>query len=88
MIEPNNHSFTDDQNEKIIESLKYEMSSLKFQLKKKDEWICLGSAGNGVTPFFLSGYHGHPYRPWVIHRGLRELQDFALRATDILGDVG
>jgi hypothetical protein len=49
---------------------------------------CFGSAGNGVTPFFLSGYHDHPYRPWVIHRGLRELQDFALRAADILRDVG
>lgn len=39
MTEPNNHSFTDNQDEKIIDSLKYEISSLKFQLKKKDERI-------------------------------------------------
>lgn len=50
--------------------------------------LCLGSAGNGVTPFFLSEYDDHLNRPGVIHRGLRELQDFALRAADTFGRVG
>jgi predicted RNase H-like nuclease (RuvC/YqgF family) len=39
MTEPNNHTPTDNQNEKIIDSLKYEIASLKFQLTKKDDRI-------------------------------------------------
>jgi predicted RNase H-like nuclease (RuvC/YqgF family) len=39
MTEPNNHAPTDDQNEKIIDSLRYEIASLKSQLKKKDDRI-------------------------------------------------
>ena len=39
MTEPNNHTPTDNQNEKIIESLRYEIADLKFQLKKKDDRI-------------------------------------------------
>jgi predicted RNase H-like nuclease (RuvC/YqgF family) len=39
MTEPNNQSRTDNQNEKIIDSLKNEIASLKFQLKKKDDRI-------------------------------------------------
>jgi predicted RNase H-like nuclease (RuvC/YqgF family) len=36
MTEPNNQSLSDNQNERIIDSLKYEIASLKFQLTKKD----------------------------------------------------
>jgi hypothetical protein len=39
MTQPNNHTPTDSQNEKIIDSLKYEIASLKFQLTKKDDRI-------------------------------------------------
>ena len=39
MTESTTQSTTDIQNEKIIESLKYEISSLKSQLKKRDERI-------------------------------------------------
>ena len=39
MTEPNNQSFTDNQNEKIIDSLRYEIASLKFQVTKKDDRI-------------------------------------------------
>jgi len=39
MTEPNNQSPTDNQNEKIIESLRYEIADLKSRLKKKDERI-------------------------------------------------
>jgi predicted RNase H-like nuclease (RuvC/YqgF family) len=39
VTEANNHSFTDTQNEKIIDSLRNEIESLKFQLMKKDDRI-------------------------------------------------
>ena len=39
MTQPNNYTPTDNQNEKIIDSLKYEIASLKFQLTKKDDRI-------------------------------------------------
>ena len=39
MTEPNNQSRTDNQNEKIIDSLRYEIASLKSQLKKRDDRI-------------------------------------------------
>ena len=39
MTESNTQSHTDDQTEKIIDSLKYEIASLKSQLKKKDDRI-------------------------------------------------
>ena len=39
MTEPNNHPLTDNQTEKIIEFLKYEIASLKSQLTKKDDRI-------------------------------------------------
>ena len=39
MTELNNHTPTDDQNEKIIDSLRYEIASLKFQITKKDDRI-------------------------------------------------
>ena len=39
MTEPNNHFGTDSQNKKIMESLKNEIASLKFQLTKKDDRI-------------------------------------------------
>ena len=37
MTEPNNQSPTDTQNEKIIESLRYEIADLKSRLTKKDD---------------------------------------------------
>ena len=39
MTEPNNHTPTDNQNEKIIESLRYEIADLKSALRKKDDRI-------------------------------------------------
>ena len=39
MTNPNTQSPTDNQTEKIIESLKYEIESLKSRLKKKDDRI-------------------------------------------------
>ena len=39
MTEPNNQSTTDNQNEKIIESLRYEIADLKSALRKKDDRI-------------------------------------------------
>jgi predicted RNase H-like nuclease (RuvC/YqgF family) len=39
MTEPNNQSPTDTQNEKIIESLRYEIADLKSALRKKDDRI-------------------------------------------------
>ena len=39
MTEPNNHIPIDNQNEKIIESLRYEIVDLKSALRKKDDRI-------------------------------------------------
>ena len=39
MTESNIQSPTDKENEKIIDSLKYEISNLKFQLTKRDDRI-------------------------------------------------
>ena len=39
MTEPNNHDPTDNQNEKIIESLRYEIADLKSRLTKKEDRI-------------------------------------------------
>ena len=39
MTEPNIHTLTDNQNEKIIESLRYEIADLKSALRKKDDRI-------------------------------------------------
>ena len=39
MTEPNNQSPTDTENEKIIESLRYEIADLKSALRKKDDRI-------------------------------------------------
>ena len=39
MTEPNNSIPTDNQNEKIIESLRYEIADLKSALRKKDDRI-------------------------------------------------
>ena len=39
MTESNTQSLTDNQNEKIIESLRYEIADLKSDLKKKDDRI-------------------------------------------------
>ena len=39
MTEPNNHTLTDNQNEKIMDSLRNEIVSLKFRLTKKDDKI-------------------------------------------------
>ena len=39
MTDPNNHTPTDTQNEKIIESLRYEIADLKSALRKKDDRI-------------------------------------------------
>ena len=39
MTEPNNHTFTDNQNEQTLNSLRNEIESLKFQLKKKEDRI-------------------------------------------------
>jgi len=39
MTTPNTQSPTDSQTEKIIDSLKYEIESLRSQLKKKDDQI-------------------------------------------------
>ena len=39
MIDPNNHTPTDNQSKQALSSLKNEIESLKFRLKKKDERI-------------------------------------------------
>ena len=39
MTEPNDQSPTDTENEKIIESLRYEIADLKSALRKKDDRI-------------------------------------------------
>jgi predicted RNase H-like nuclease (RuvC/YqgF family) len=39
MTDPNNHTPTYNQNEKIIESLRYEIADLKSALRKKDDRI-------------------------------------------------
>jgi hypothetical protein len=39
MTEPNNSTLTDNQNEQILNFLRDEIGSLKFQLKKKDDRI-------------------------------------------------
>jgi predicted RNase H-like nuclease (RuvC/YqgF family) len=39
MTTPNNQSLTDNQNKKIIDSLRYEIASLKSQITKKDDRI-------------------------------------------------
>ena len=39
MTETNNYPITDNQNEKLIDSLKNEIASLKSQLKKRDDRI-------------------------------------------------
>ncbi len=39
MTEPNNHTLTDNQNEQTLNSLRNEIASLKFQLKKKEDRI-------------------------------------------------
>jgi septal ring factor EnvC (AmiA/AmiB activator) len=39
MTESNTHPHTDNETEKIIDSLRYEIASLKSQLKKKDDRI-------------------------------------------------
>ena len=39
MTEPNTHTLTDNQNEQTLNSLRNEIASLKFQLKKKDDRI-------------------------------------------------
>ncbi len=39
MTEPNNHTLTDNQNEQTLNSLRNEIASLKFRLKKKDDRI-------------------------------------------------
>ena len=39
MTEPNNHTLTDNQNEQTLNSLRNEITSLKFQLKKKEDRI-------------------------------------------------
>jgi predicted nuclease with TOPRIM domain len=39
MTEPNDQPLTDNQNEKIIDSLRVEIASLKSQMKKKDDRI-------------------------------------------------
>ncbi|MBU1208141.1 MAG: hypothetical protein KKH04_14630 [Proteobacteria bacterium] len=39
MTEPNNHILKDNQNEKIMNSLRNEIASLKFRLTKKDDRI-------------------------------------------------
>ena len=39
MTEPDNHPLTDNQNEQTLNSLRNEIASLKFQLKKKDDRI-------------------------------------------------
>ena len=39
MTETNNHTLTDNQNEKIMNSLRNEIASLKFRLTKKDDRI-------------------------------------------------
>jgi predicted nucleic acid-binding Zn-ribbon protein len=39
MTESNNQALTDNQNEQALNSLRYEIESLKFQLKKKEDRI-------------------------------------------------
>jgi predicted nucleic acid-binding Zn-ribbon protein len=39
MTEPNNHTLADNQNEQTLNSLRNEIESLRFQLKKKEDSI-------------------------------------------------
>jgi hypothetical protein len=39
MTEPNNYTLTDNQNEQTLNSLRNEIASLKFRLKKKEDRI-------------------------------------------------
>jgi len=39
MTDPNSHSFTDNQDEETLNSLRNEIASLKFRLTKKDDRI-------------------------------------------------
>jgi hypothetical protein len=39
MTEPNNQTLTDNQNEQTLNSLRNEIASLKFQLKKNEDRI-------------------------------------------------
>ena len=39
MTEPNNHTFTDNQKEQTLNSLRNEIASLKFRLTKKEDRI-------------------------------------------------
>ena len=39
MTEPNNHTFTDNQKEQTLNSLRNEIASVKFRLTKKDDRI-------------------------------------------------
>ena len=54
MTEPNNHTLPDNQNEQTLNSLRNEIESLKFTLKKKEERIAsldvmLDSVMEGLT---------------------------------------
>ena len=54
MTEPNTHTPTDNQNGKIIESLRYEIADLKSALRKKDDRLAtLDNMLNQV----MEGYH-------------------------------
>ena len=50
MTEPNNHTLTDNQNEQALNSLRNEIESVKFRLKKKEDRIAnLDALLNSVT---------------------------------------
>ena len=69
MTIPNTQSPTDNQTEKIINSLKYEIDSLKSQLKKKDDRI----ASQDVILKQISESHASEVRAYEDLEG--ELED-------------
>jgi len=64
MTTSNTQSPTHNQTEKIIEFLKYEIESLKFQLKKKDDRI----ASQDVILRQISESHSVEVRAYEDHR--------------------
>ncbi len=53
MTESNNHTLTDNQNEQALNSLRNEIESLKFQLKKKEDRIA------ALVPLYRQGLIWH-----------------------------
>ena len=78
MTESNTHSPTDNQTEKIIDSLRYEIESLKSQLKKKDNRI----ASQDVVLKQIMESHGAEVRAYEdLEDKLEDVIDMLRRRT-------